>query len=672
VLTGELTAAEAYRRMMTIRRFEERVLELSSEGLVAGSVHPCLGQEAIPVGAVAALQPEDRVLSTYRGHGWALACGSDPAAVLAEIAQRAGGVNGGRAGSALLSNPQAGFLGENSIVGAGVPIAAGVALASLTQATKRVVLVSVGDGAMNQGATTEGMNFAAARDLPVVFICENNGWSEMTPITSVVRGSDLARRGTALGIDSHVVDGGDPFAVRDAVAVAAEKCRNGRGPVLLECKTVRLGGHYNKDIQHYRSEADRTAAAAGDPLARLLEREHTSGRLDANTAAQIGQDVAALIDAITAIVRRMPAPDPATALDHLYGDPVKTLVAPREPARELTYQRALNQALKDELEARPELLVFGEDVGRAGGIFGVSRGLQRQFGAARVFDTPISESAILGSAVGAGLEGVPTVVEIMWGDFLFVALDQIINQAANIRYINRSALHAPLTVRTQQGVTPGSCAQHSQSIEALLAHIPGIKVGLAATPQDAYDMLRAAIADPDPVIVIEHRALYQTTGSVSTGGPVQRAEGARLHRDGHDVTILTWGAILTDVLKAADELTKDGVQASVLDLRWLRPLDSEAIARAAAATLGRVLIVHEACTTGGFGAEVAARVYEENFASITAPVRRLGTPDVRIPSAPNLQQALLPSTAAIADAARRVAQRITTSRLPTPASAQER
>jgi 2-oxoisovalerate dehydrogenase E1 component len=657
VRTGELTVAEAYKRIAMIRRFEERVLALSREGVVAGSVHLCLGQEAIPVGALAALQPRDRILATYRGHGWALACGSDPAAVMAEIAHRQPGINGGRAGSALLSDPDVGFLGENSIVGAGVPIADGVALASLVHGSRRVVLVSIGDGAMNQGAATEGMVFAAARNLPVIFVCENNGWSEMTPIASINRRADLAERGTALGIESHVVDGTDPFTVRDAVADAAAKCRAGNGPVLLECKTVRLSGHYTKDIEHYRPKDDIAAAAAADPLTRLQKGDCGGQQLDDADRHRIDQHLTKLIDEITAAVREMPPPSPMSALEHLYASPSPTPASPQNAPAELTYQRAVNLALKDELEARPDLLVYGEDVGQAGGIFGVTRSLQKQFGNSRVFDTPISEAAILGSAVGAGLEGVPSVVEIMWADFMLVALDQIINQAANIRYINRSKLSTPLTVRTQQGVTPGSCAQHSQSLEALLAHIPGIKVGLAATPQDAYDMLRAAIADPDPTVLIEHRALYQTTGSVSTGGQIQRAEGARKHRDGRDLAIITWGASLGDVIAAADELAEEQIHATVLDLRWLRPLDDAAIARVTADASGRILIVHEACTTGGFGAEVAARIYERHFGTILDPIRRLGATDVRIPSAPTLQQAVLPSKSAITDTARELAQK---------------
>lgn len=648
----ELTAVDAYRRMALIRRFEERALDLSRDGHVAGSIHLCLGQEGIPVGAVSALAEQDRVFATYRGHGWALACGSSPEAVLAEIVQREGGVNGGRGGSPLLSDPDHGFLGENSIVGAGVPIAAGVALAAASRGEDRVVLTSFGDGAMNQGSVTEGMIFAAARHLPVIFLCENNGWSEMTPTASMIRGSNLATRGEGLGIESHVVNGGDPFAVRAAVAAAADTCRRGEGPVLLDCKTIRLKGHYNGDIEHYRSKDDQESARANDPLVRLrvtlvAERVATEQELDAIDADVLGE-----IDAITAAVLAMPEPDPATALDHLYGPAPKPAPGGDEQTNELTYQRAVNLALKTELEERPDVLVYGEDVGFAGGIFGVTRGLQKRFGDSRIFDTPISESAILGSAVGAAMEGMRPVVEIMWADFVFVALDQIINQAANVRYLSRGRLSASLTIRMQQGATPGSCAQHSQNVEAIFAHVPGIKVGLPATAQDAYDMLRAAIADPDPTVVIESRSLYQNSEPVTSGGAGQLAEGARQHREGSDLVILTWGAALHEVLAACEDLAADGIHAGVLDLRWLRPLDEVAIARVVRAAGGRVLIVHEATRTGGFGAEVAARIYEQHFHELTAPVRRVATPDVRMPAAPVLQRAVLPQAATISAAAR--------------------
>ncbi len=650
-----LSAADAYRQMSMIRRFEEQILELGREGEIAGSIHLCLGQEAIPVGTLAALRDGDRVLSTYRGHGWALACGTDPQALMAEIAQRAAGVNGGRAGSPLLSDPDNGFLGENSIVGAGVPIAAGVALASQYFGTDRVVVTSIGDGAMNQGATSEGMIFAAARNLPVIFLCENNGWAEMTATSSVNRVDDLAERGRSLGIDSRVVDGNDPVAVQNAVHDAAELCRTGAGPVLLECKTFRLSGHYNKDIQHYRPKEDSEAAETGDTLARLIRQALDQGTMTEDEIDHIDEEVYVFIDEIAATVRTLPPPSSNDVRDHVVAPAAATSSKPARSEgtlKDLTYLRAINLALRTEMDERPEVAVWGEDVGFAGGIFGVTRGLHKEFGDRRIFDTPIAEAAILGAAVGAAMEGMRPVVEIMWADFLFVALDQIVNQAANVRYVNRSRLTAPIVVRMQQGVTPGSCAQHSQSIEAILAHIPGINVGLPATAQDAYAMTRAAIADPDPTILIEHRSLYQEPGTVATGAAVESASGARQHRDGDDLAILTWGSMLHESIAAADELDRDGIHASVLDLRWLRPLDVDTIAAVVRASRGRVVIAHEANVTGGFGGEVAAHITETHFELLSAPVTRVGLRDMRMPSAPALQDAVLPRAADIVAAAR--------------------
>jgi len=643
---------DAYRRMAYIRQFEEKVLELGQEGHVAGSVHLCLGQEAIPVGAMSVLQPTDKVFSTYRGHGWALACGADPLALMAEIAQRGEGVNGGRAGSPMLSAPDVGFMGENSIIGAGLPIASGVAMANQMRGDKGVVLTSLGDGAMNQGGTTEAMIFAAARNLPVIFACENNGWAEMTPTSATTRGEHLARRGQGLGIESHIVDGNDPVAVAEAVSKAAEVCRSGEGPVLLEFKTARLSGHYNKDIQHYRSAEDIEAARKEDPLLRLRELEN----ITAEDAQRIDAEVAAEIAELAEKVRQLPAPSAEGVFEHLYAPELPALQARADaPTKDMAYFRAVNEALKDALKRREEVLVYGEDIAVAGGVFGVTRGLQKEFGEQRVFDTPIAETAILGSAVGAAVAGMKPVVEIMWADFVFVALDQIVNQASNVRYVNRSKIHAPMVIRMQQGVTPGSCAQHSQSIEAILSHVPGIKVGLPATPQDAYAMTLAAIEDPDPVVLIEHRSMYQDTGAVSLSGPSERVGGAAVRREGTDLAIITWGPMVAAALAAADELAELGLEASVLDLRWLRPLDDEAIAEIVARSGGRVIIAHQAFQSSGFGAEVSARITEKHFDQLAAPVLRVATPDVRMPSAPALQDELLPGPADIIKAAQRLA-----------------
>jgi len=316
--------------------------------------------------------------------------------------------------------------------------------------------------------------------------------------------------------------------------------------------------------------------------------------------------------------------------------------------RELRYGEAINQALRRALKQWPEVIVYGEDVAKPGGVFGVTRRLRREFGD-RVFDTPISESAILGSAVGAAIMGQRPVVEIMWADFSLVALDQIVNQAANVRYVSRGELSAPITIRTQQGSTPGSCAQHSQCLEAIFAHVPGIRVCLPTTPQDGYDLTLAAIACDDPVVVIESRLLYPGEREpVQIGGPLQPVGGLRHRRNGTDLTLVTWGAITHRVLAAADQAQAEhGIGADVLEAVWLAPFDTAAVVASVART-GRLAVVHEANVTAGFGAEVLARVAEAGV-PLSAPPRRLGLPDVPVPAAPLLADELIPGSTAVRD-----------------------
>jgi 2-oxoisovalerate dehydrogenase E1 component len=298
--------------------------------------------------------------------------------------------------------------------------------------------------------------------------------------------------------------------------------------------------------------------------------------------------------------------------------------------------------------------VYGEDVGQAGGIFGASRGLQKTFGAGRVFDTPISESAILGSAVGAALMGMKPIVEIMWGDFMLVALDQIVNQAANVRYITGGRSGAPIVVRTQQGATPGSCAQHSQCLEALLAHIPGLRIAIPATPQDAYSLLRTATASPDPCVIYEARGLYQTKGDVEFTDVIEPVGRSRLHKSGRDAVIVTWGTTLLIALEAARQLAEGGVDVGVLDLRWLCPLDNDGLQAAVRSASGKVIVLHEANRTGGFGAEIVARLHESLANEIALKIVRVATPDMRIPASPILQRTLLPTAAKVIDEIRRL------------------
>jgi 2-oxoisovalerate dehydrogenase E1 component len=650
-------ARETYTRIAFIRAFEAKALALSKADppAVIGSIHLCAGQEAVPLGALAGLRNDDQVLATYRGHGWALASGLDPLAVMAEICHRKGGINGGRGGSAYMMAPDTRFIGENSIVGAGTTIACGVALANLAEGKGRMVIVSIGDGAMNQGSVHEALAFSATFRLPIIFVCENNGWSELTPTRAMFRIERLAQRAGPYGITGATINGTDPFIVRDTIVQAATRVRSGGGPVLIECLVPRLWGHYNRDIEHYREKADRMEAAARDPLVLLGERLVASGGVSTDDLDSLRREQEKAVETIASQVLASPLADVNSVLEHVTGTsqstPSESANRAYQTTQELTYAEAAHAALRAVLSSDPKSVIYGEDVGKPGGIFGVTRNLQNDFGPERVFDTPISENAILGSAVGAAISGLKPIVEIMWADFIFVALDQLINQAANIRYVTQGRTTVPLVVRMQQGSTPGSCSQHSQCIEAILAHIPGLKVALAATPQDAYSLLRAAAADPDPCVVIEARALYPSKGLVDTS-IVEPVGKARVHRRGRDLAIVTWGTMVPQSIAAAAELEKQGYSVSVVDLRWLAPLDDAVLLDIAQTSGGKVLIVHEAVQRGGYGAEIAMHIRELCGPGANLSVHRLATPSVRIPASPVLRAALLPNSDSIARAVR--------------------
>lgn len=643
-----------YRNMFNIRLVEEEVLRLRKEEQVAGSVHVCVGQESAPVGVCSVLDERDRVTATYRGHGWAMAKGVTPFRLLSEVLGRATGTNGGRAGSPYLTAPDVGFVGENSIVGAGLPIANGVALALQQRGEGGVSVVSFGDGATNQGASHEAFVFAVFRNLPVVFICENNAWSEMTPISATVPHTNLYERAATYGMPAEIVDGTSVLAVQQAAERAVARARNGEGPSFIEITVPRILGHYNADIQQYRTAEDSAEHAARDPLAATREALIAQG-IDEGVLSALEADVKMHVENAVSQALAAPLPDVASAKTEIVAPANFAPVSPLPTeGKEIAMGLAINKAFDVEFEQRSNLVTFGEDIAIPGGTFGVTRNLQKRYGESRVFDTPISEAAILGAAVGASTEGLLPVVEIMWSDFLMVAFDQLVNQAANVRFLSTGRVTAPMVVRMQQGATPGSCAQHSQSLEALVAHIPGLKVGLPSTGQDGFSMLRAAIADPDPVVLIEARALYFTTGILDVDAPREAVGGARLRRAGSDALVVTWGTMVNQSLEAADLLSQEGVSVAVLDLRWLNPLDEELIAQQVRAAGGRVVVAHEANLTGGFGAEVAARISQNHWAELVAPVARVGSPDIRVPASPHLMRTLVPNASVVADAVRQM------------------
>ena len=320
---------------------------------------------------------------------------------------------------------------------------------------------------------------------------------------------------------------------------------------------------------------------------------------------------------------------------------------------EVTFVESLRMTLKEEMERDPSLMLIGEDIGRYGGIFGVTKGLLEEFGPHRVRSTPISESAIIGSALGAAMTGIRTVAEIMYIDFTTCAMDQIVNQVAKMRYMSGGKAKIPLVIRTQGGGGRGNAAQHSQSLEALFLHIPGLKIVMPSTPYDARGLLKTAIRDDNPVMFIEHKLLYATKGLVPDGEYLIPLGQADIKRKGKDVTIVAVSYMVMKALKAAERLARENIEAEVIDLRTIVPLDLETLLQSVRRT-NRVVVVHEGCRRGGIGAEIASQIQEEAFDFLDAPIQRVGALSVPIPYSEPLENAVIPGEEDIIKAVKKV------------------
>jgi len=650
---SKLDVIEMYRRMLLIRGFEERVADLYRDGDVPGFVHLSIGQEGTAVGACWPLRPSDVITSTHRGHGHCLAKGLDPTAMFAELMGKDQGTNRGRGGSMHIADPKLGIFGANGIVAAGLPIAVGAATAAQLRADGSVAVGFFGDGAPAQGAFHEAMNLAAVWRLPVIFFCENNGYAEFSP-ASTQHGASLERRAAGYGIPYTAVDGNDVAATAVAMDDVVLAARAGRGPAVVEAATYRWHGHYEGDPERYRTPEEVRAWEARDPLLVCGARLQELGVGDQEIKA-LEASIAEELDGAVQVARRFGSPDAATLTDFVVrARPERPEPPPPgEDAPVFRTMDAIRSALEAELADDDRVFVAGIDVGVGGNVFGLTRGLADQFGG-RVRDTPISETAIIGLGVGAAMAGMRPVVELMYLDFLGVCFDQLLNQAAKLPFMTGGAAEMALTVRTQFGAGRSSGSQHSQSLEALLAHIPGLSVVMPSTPADTYGLLRAAIQDPNPVVFIENRLLYGMKGPQPPSDHVVPIGKSAVVRPGSQVTVVSVSRMVHEAVAAAEVLEDEGISAEVIDLRTVAPLDTVPILQSVHKT-SRLLIAHEAVVPFGIGAEIAATVAREGFWDLDAPIERIGAAATPPPYAPDLEKAWLPDRDDIADAIRRLA-----------------
>lgn len=648
-------ALELLKQMIRIRRFEDTCAELYTKEKIRGFLHLYDGEEAVAVGVIPVLEPRDRLVTTYREHGHALVRGVPMATVLAEMYGKREGCSGGRGGSMHLFDGKSQFCGGNAIVGGGLPLAVGLALADHMRGEDRVTACFFGDGAVAEGEFHESLNLASLWSLPVLFVCENNLYAMGTAVEICEAETDLHLKAKSYRIASEVVDGMDVVAVEAAARRAIHAIRSTGKPQLLECRTYRFRAHSMFDAQLYRTKDEVEAWRKKDPIDRFQHWLQENNVIHPDEAATMIQAVEAEIADAVAFSEAGTWEPVEDLTKHVYSaerpaPPAPSAASSRDVVQ-TTYREAVREAVREALRRDDRVFLMGEDVGRYGGCYAVSKGLLAEFGPERILDTPLSESGFTGAGIGAAIAGMRPIVELMTVNFSLLALDQILNTAATIRHMSGNQFGVPLVIRMATGAGRQLAAQHSHSLEGWYAHIPGIRVLAPATLDDARGMLWTALQEPDPVLIFENVMLYNRSGALAADAGAVDIDRAAVRRPGRDISLITYGGSLWKTLGAAEELARDGIDAEVIDLRVLRPLDTATITTSVAKTR-RAIIIDEGWRSGSLAAEIGMRLVEDVFWDLDAPPGRICTEEVPIPYARHLEEAAIPQADKIVAAAK--------------------
>ena len=678
-----------------------------------GATHLSIGQEAVAAGTMSMLEAGDYVTSTHRGHGHSIAKvlyriyrmgrgellsflgrkegkESDEALreqaielhvfkTFAELFGKEEGYCRGRGGSMHIADFHSGHLGANAIVGGSMAIAVGASMSSLLLGNKRVVACMVGDGAANNGICHESMNWASMpqfnEGFPVIFVFENNQYGMSGQQEGEVTGiKHLARRGAGYNeknMHARTESGMHVLAVRNAVAEAVDLCRRGEGPVLLEFKTYRYVGHSLSDKRMtYRTAEEEGEWLKYDPIDLFAKQIVQSGLVSGAGVEELKAKVNSLTEKATVRAAKATDPDPKTIGEGLLaettsekiGDAFKTTSFFKEQPKKfkrdssgrILYRHAVIEALMEEMERDRRVVLYGEEVAEYGGAFQATVGVYDVFGRRRVFNTPISEAAIVGTALGAAMTGLRPVAEIMYIDFILMTGDQLGNQVAKTKYMFGGKATIPLVIRTTIGGGKGYAGQHSQSLEAFPAMFPGLKV---VAPYSAYDvkgLLKTAIRDDNPVFFIEHQHLYVEKDVVPEEEYLIPLGKGAVRREGKDVTVVSYSHQLKACIEAAAILEKeDGISVEIVDPRTLVPLDVDLIAGSVKKT-GRAVVVVQAPGKGSFGEHIVNKIQENAFHSLKGPVKLVSAYEVPPPMSASLEKENLPSAGRIAGVIRRM------------------
>lgn len=642
------TLLSLYEGMLLPRMIEEKMLLLLRKGKIS-KWFSGIGQEAIAVGATLALDADEYIMPLHRNLGVFTSRKVPLTKLFAQWQGKADGYTKGRDRSFHFGTNEHHIAGMISHLGPQLSLAAGVALAHKLRNEQKISLAFSGEGGTSEGEFHEALNTAAVWKLPVIFLIENNGYGLSTPITEQFACEKLSDRAIGYGMEGITIDGNNIIEVHRTISNLATSLRKDPRPVLVECNTFRMRGHEEASGTKYVPQALFDEWAPKDPLHNFEQYMLENGMIDDSAIAQKRKAFAQEID--TALNAALKLPDPqaevATEMADVYksyqpeisGDNAQYWLAPSSAeTKEMRLIDAVQHGLHHAMKKWPELVIMGQDVAEYGGVFKATQGFVEEFGAERVRNTTLCESAIVGIGLGLSLKGIKSVVEMQFADFVSCAFNQIVNNLAKIHY--RWGQNADVVIRMPTGAGVGAGPFHSQSNEAWFFHTPGLKIVYPSNPHDAIGLLLSAIEDPNPVMFFEHKALYR---SVNQSVPLDfftiPIGQAKVVQSGDELSIITYGQGVHWAQKAIADFD---ASIEILDLRSLLPWDKEAV-EASVKKTGKALVLHEDCLTGGVGAEIAAYISEQCFTFLDGPVSRLGSLDSPVPFAQELEHQFLPA-----------------------------
>jgi 2-oxoisovalerate dehydrogenase E1 component len=624
------------------------------------------GHELIGVMCGQALIPgKDWGLPYYRDRAFAIGLGCPIDELFgAFLAREVPHHSGGRMMPDHFSHKELRIPCQSSVVGSQFLQAVGIAKGAQLAGKDEVVYVSGGDGSTSQGDFHEALNYSCLHKLGVIFVIQDNGWAISVPVKDQTAGGSIGKTASGYeGLTVHEIDGCDYEAISNALQKGIHKGRHFKGPTLIVAKVPRIGAHSSSDDpKKYKTDDHFEEDQKKDPIPRfekwLLEKEIvTQSELEA-IQIRVKQE----IEEKAVQGERFPIQETARVLDHVYKEvDLPFQETPEKRGESLVMMDALNHALDEEMERDAGVILFGQDIAHGkGGVFGITRGLTEKYGEARCFNTPLAESTIIGTAIGLSMHShYKPVAEIQFADYLWTGFNQLYNELASIHYRSNGEWHCPVVIRMPSGGYIQGGPYHSQSIEAFLAHCPGLKVVIPSNAADAKMLLKSAIRDPNPVVFLEHKALYRQRVFSAQPEPTQDEliplGKAHIVRQGTDLTLVAWGIMVHMASEVVQKLEDEGISVEVIDLRTISPLDMETIHTSIAKT-NKVLIAHEAPITCGFGAEVAARISEESFEHLDAPVKRLGGKNAPVPYAKHLEDSVLPQKSDLEQAIKELAR----------------